>query len=293
MKHNQLIGVLVGAIALTSLGSAGFAMAQTLNTMRQSLLSNSNQTEFKMDEISPAQEAQEWQEMKQRFIRAGINLTSQQETTIRQAVRQLRIDMRPVFEDNPLATFAQLIAAATLPQSQGEELMRTTGLDQQLGTPLLTYRNTVLNALTPEQRPIWESQIWQNGDRSQSTNQSTDNPLQITTAAPDPDEQARFWEETKRRFTDAGVPLTPQQEAQMQAADAKLQAELAQEFQANPAGTFARFAAFAMLPASITERIAPDLLGQSVIAHLRSVNQILTPQQQQVWQRRFSNPNQG
>lgn len=290
MKRNKLFGVLVGVIVLAGLSSAGFAVGQTLNTMKQSLLSSSNKTEFKMDEITPAQEAQEWQEMKQRFIQAGINLTSQQETTIRQAVRQLRTDMRPVFQDNSLTTFAQLIAAATLPQPQGEELMKTTGLDQRLGAPLLTYRNTVLNALTPEQRPIWERQIWQNGDRPQSTNQSTDNPLQITATTPDSAEQARFWEETKQRFRDAGVPLTPQQEAQMQAADAKLQADLTQEFQTNPAGAFARFAAFAMLPASITEGIASDLLGQSVITHLRSVDQILTPQQQQVWQQRFSNP---
>lgn len=208
MKRNKLFGVLVGVIVLAGLSSAGFAVGQTLNTMKQSLLSSSNKTEFKMDEITPAQEAQEWQEMKQRFIQAGINLTSQQETTIRQAVRQLRTDMRPVFQDNSLTTFAQLIAAATLPQPQGEELMKTTGLDQRLGAPLLTYRNTVLNALTPEQRPIWERQIWQNGDRPQSTNQSTDNPLQITATTPDSAEQARFWEETKQRFRDAGVPLT-------------------------------------------------------------------------------------
>jgi hypothetical protein len=292
MKRNKSIGVLAGAIVLTGIGSAGFAVAQSLNTMKQSLFSSINQTEFKMDEITPAQEAQEWQEMKQRFNNAGINLTPQQETTIRQAVRQLGADMRPIFADNPLTTFAQLIAAATLPQPQGEALMKTTGLDQRFGTPLLAYRNTVLNALTSEQRPIWESQIWQNGDRAQATNQSLDNPLQITTAAPDLAEQARFWEETKQRFRDAGVPLTPQQEAQMQAADAKLQADLTQEFQANPVGAFARFAAVAMLPAAITERIAPDLLGQSVITHLRSVDQILTPQQQQIWQQRFDNRNQ-
>ncbi len=292
MKRNKLIVVLAGAIVLTGLGSTGFAMAQTLNSMKQSL-SSSNKAEFKMDEITPAQEAQEWQEMKQRFVNAGINLTPQQETTIRQAVNQLRADIRPVFQDNPLTTFAQLIAAATLPQPQGEALMRTTGLDQRLGTPLLAYRNSVLNALTPEQRPIWESQIWQNSDRSQTTNTGTDNPRQLTTIAPDPAEEARFWEETKQKFREAGVPLTPQQEAQIQAADAKLQAELTQEFQVNPVGTFARFAAFAMLPAAITERIAPDLLGQSVIANLRSVDQILTPQQRQIWQQRFSNLNQG
>lgn len=251
-----------------------------------------------MNELTPAEEAQQWQEMKQRFIDAGIQLTPQQETTIREAQRQLGRDMQQLFQDNPLTTLAQLMAASSLPPEQGEAMMRTTGLDQKLGIPLLAYRNSILNALTPEQRPIWESQIWQNGDRevspqenrSQPTNQSMDNPLQITTVTPDPAEQERFWEETKQRFRDAGVPLTPQQEAQMQAADAKLQAALTQEFQANPVGAFARFAAFAMLPASITERIAPDLLGQSVIAYLRSVDQILTPQQQQVWQQRFSNP---
>jgi Spy/CpxP family protein refolding chaperone len=254
--------------------------------MRQSL-SSSNKTEFKMDEITPAQEAQEWQEMKQRFVNAGINLTPQQETTIRQAVNQLRADMRPLFQDNPMATIAQLIAAATLPQPQGEALMKTTGLDQRLGMPILAYRDRVLNVLTPEQRSIWESQIWQGGDRYQPTTTETDSPLQITTTAPNPDEQARFWEETKQAFRKAGVPLTPQQEAQMQAADAKLQAELTQEFQTNPVGIFARLAAFAILPASITERIASDLLGQPIIANIQSVDRILTPEQRQIWEQRF------
>lgn len=106
MKRSKLIGVLTSAILLAGLGSAGFAVAQTLNILKQSLLSSSNQTEFKMDEITPAQAAQEWQEMKQRFIRARIHLTPQQETTIHQAVRQLKTDMRPVFEENPLARFS-------------------------------------------------------------------------------------------------------------------------------------------------------------------------------------------
>jgi uncharacterized membrane protein len=147
MKRNKLIGVLVGAIALTSLGGASFAVAQTLNNMKQSLLSSSNQTEFKMDEITPAQDAQEWQEMKQRFIRAGINLTPQQETTMRQAVKQLRTDMRPVFQDNPLATFAQLIAAATLPAPQGEALMKVecahASPTTDLGTANLAGRRSI------------------------------------------------------------------------------------------------------------------------------------------------------
>lgn len=293
MKRNKLIAFLTGAIVLTGLGSAGFAVAQTFNNIKQSMLASNTKAEFTMNKLTPAEEDQQWQEMKQRLTNAGINLTPQQEAMMRQAQRQLTTDMRQVFQDNPLMTIAQLIAASSLPQSQGEALMKTTGLDERLGNPLLTYRNSVLNALTPEQRPIWESQIWQSGDRPQAANTATDTPLQITTAVPDPAESARFWEETKQQFRDAGVPLTPQQEAQMQAADAKLQAELTQEFQVNPVGTFARFAAFAMLPASITERIAPDLLGQSVIANLRSVKQILTPQQQQIWQQRFSNRNQG
>jgi uncharacterized membrane protein len=283
MKRNKLITVFAGAIVLTGIGSAGFAVAQTLNTMQQSLLSSSNNTEFKMDEVSPAQEAQEWQEMKQRFIRAGIDLTPQQETTIRQAIRQLREDMRPVFQDNPLMTIAQLMAASSLPQVQGEAFMKMTGLDQKLGNPLLAYRTSVLNALTPEQRPLWEQRIWQQqGEQTRSEN----NQFTVTTASPT--EQAQQWEQTKQRFIAAGVPLTPQQETQLQAAETKLQADLAQEFRSNPSGTFARFAAVAMLPASITERFAESLLGQAVITHWQSVDQILTPEQRQVWEQRFS-----
>ena len=93
MKRNQLIGVLAGAIALTSLGSVSFAAAQTFNNVKQSLISNSN-TEFKMNELTPAEEAQQWQEMKQKFIDVGINLTPQQETTIRQAGNGLDVLIR-------------------------------------------------------------------------------------------------------------------------------------------------------------------------------------------------------
>ena len=47
--------------------------------------------------------------------------------------------------------------------------------------------------------------------------------------------------------------------------------------------------AVALLPAPITEQFAEGLLGQSVITHFRSVNQILTPAQQRVWDQGFSN----
>lgn len=90
MKRSLLIGVLTGAIVLTGLGGARFVVAQTFNNIKQSLLSSSSQTKFEMDEVTPAQEAEEWQEMKQRFIQAGIDLTPEQETTIRQAPTQDR-----------------------------------------------------------------------------------------------------------------------------------------------------------------------------------------------------------
>ncbi len=283
MKRNQLIGILVGAMMLTGIGTAGFAVAQTLNHDRQSQPSSDNEAEFSMNELTPAEEAQQWQEMKQRFIDAGIQLTPEQETTIQQAQRQLARDMQQLFQDNPLMTLAQLMAAASLPPEQGEAMMRTTGLDQRLGIPILAYRDRVLNALTPEQRPIWEEQIWQ-GQGEQT--QSPEHQWEVTPA--DPTEQAKQWEETKQRFVEAGVPLTPQQESQMQFADAKLQADLTQEFQSNPGSTFARFAAVAILPASMTERFAEALMGRSTIEYLQSMDQILTPEQRQIWERSFN-----
>ncbi|MBD2259054.1 hypothetical protein [Pseudanabaena sp. FACHB-2040] len=233
-----------------------------------------------MDELVPAEEAQQWQEAKQRYADAGITLTPQQETIIRQAHRQFTVEMRQVFQNNPLMTIAQLLAISSLPEAQREDMVRATELDERLGTPVQAYRNSVLDALTPEQRQIWEERIWQGGSQAQSSETS-----QVTFNAPDPAEHAQQWEATKQRFRDAGVPLTPQQEVQMQAADAKLQADLNQEFQSNPTGTFARFMAVAMLPALITERFAEGLLGQSVLAHWDTIDQILTPEQQQVWQR--------
>jgi Spy/CpxP family protein refolding chaperone len=282
MKLNELMAVLAGTIVLTGLAGVGFAAAQTLNNVRQSLISTSN-TELAMNELTPAEEAQQWQEEKQRYKNVGIHLTPQQETIIRQAHRQFAIEMRQVFQNNPLMTIAQLIAASSLPQVQGEDMIKATRLDKRLGEPVQAYRNSVLNALTPEQRQIWEERIWQGGNQTQSSDS------QITFDAPNPIEQAQQWEATKQRFRDAGVPLTPQQEAQMQAANAKLQADLNQEFQANPTGTFARFMAVAMLPASITERFAEGLLGQAVITHWDTIDQILTPEQRQVWQQGFGN----
>lgn len=278
MKRNKLIAVLAGAIALTCLGSASFAMTQTFSNIKQSVLASNDKAEFKMNALTPAEEAQQWQEMKQRLTDAGINLTPQQEATMRQAQRQLGTDMVQVFQDRPLVTIAQLIAAASLPQPQGEALMKTTRLDERLGNPLLTYRNSTLNALTPEQRPIWEQRIWQQqGQQSQPTDD------RVTISTPTPAEQAQQWEQMKQRFRDASVPLTPEQETQMQAANIQLQSYLTQEFQDNPTGAFARFIAVTLLPAPITERFAEGLLGRSLLAHFQSVNQILTPEQQRVW----------
>lgn len=304
MKRHKVIAVLAGAMVLTGVGSMGYVVAQTFNNARESLLSVSNKvqlktnqstaktdnkTEFKMNQLTPEEEAKQWQETKQKFAEVGINLTPQQETTIRQAQRKLSNEMIELFQDNPLLTLGQLIAASSLPPKQGEELMKLTGMDQRLGNPLLAYQNSVLAVLTPEQRPIWDKHFWNREGQARST----ENNFQITPNAPDPAEQARQWEETKQRFRAAGVPLTQQQEAQMQAANSKLQADLSQEFQANPTGTFARFFAVAMLPAPITERFAEGLMGQSLIAHFQEVNQILTPEQQKVWDQGWSSWNQG
>jgi hypothetical protein len=93
--------------------------------------------------------------------------------------------MRQFADENP--------CCAKLPQSKIQNGMRTTELDQRLGIPLLAYRNRVLNALTPEQRSIWEEQIWQEqGEQIQSPEH------QWQVAPADSAEQAKQWKETKQ-----------------------------------------------------------------------------------------------
>lgn len=286
MRRNQVIGVLVGTIVLIGLGSTALAVNHTFNTVRRSLTSKTHNTQFKMEKITPEQQEKNWQEMKQNLTEAGITLTPNQEPALREAANQLGNDMYTFFQDNPVGTIAQLIAAASLPQPQGEAMMKVAGLDQKLGTPIVAYRTRVLNALTPEQRTIWEERIW---NRQQT--QPTQKP-QITLNPPDPVEEARQWEAQKQKFREAGVPLSPQQEIQIQTAFTKLRTGMTQEIQADSVGAFGRLIAVAMLPAPITETFAKDLLSPHILTYWRSIDQTLTPQQKQIWDREFSNRNQ-
>lgn len=281
MKRSKLIAVVAGGIVLTGLGSAGFAVAQTFSHVQQSLLSSSNKMESKMNELSPADDAQQRQETDQAFASAGINLTPAQVDAIYQADRRLMSDLRQVFQAEPLLMTEQLIAVLSLPQPQGEALANMTGLDRKLEIPLLAYDERVLDALTLEQRILWEEHRQQ---RQSEPVQVGDEQFKEFDTAPDPAEEARQWEETKQRFRAAGVPLTPQQEAQMQSANAKMRIDYKQEVQSNPGGTGARFVAMMFLPSSFCEQFSNILLPRSFATHQRTVKQILTSAQQKVWQ---------
>jgi hypothetical protein len=265
--------------------SAGVVVANsgsTFDRLRQFYwLSTNNQTEFDMNELTPAEFDRQWQEAKQQYTEVGIELTPEQEQIVRQAYLQLATDLeRLLFENNSMLTIGLLFVASVLPQQLGSNIMMATGLSERLGNPLLTFRNSVLNALTPAQQQIWEERIW-NGSRQ---TRSSDEPLAIE-ATIDPVESARQWAAWQQRFIDAGLPLTPEQESQMQSAFAQLQADLMQEFQANPGETVARLVAVAILPAPITERLASSLVNPAIVEYGRSTSEILTPAQQQVWGR--------
>jgi hypothetical protein len=237
-----------------------------------------------MNELTPAEFDLLWQEAKQQYTEVGIELTLEQEPIIRQAHLQLTTDLGQLFENNSMLTIGLLFVSYILPQQLGASIMMATGLSERLGNLLLTFRNSVLNALTPVQQQIWEEQIWNGGRQTRSSQE-----LSAIEATIDPVESARQWAAWQQRFIDAGLPLTPEQETQMQAAFAQLQTDLMQEFQANPGETVTRLVAVAILPAPITERLASSLVNPAIIAYGRSTSEILTLAQQQVWRRGLGN----
>lgn len=280
MKRNTFLTVVIGAIALTSIGAFSLSLAHSLTN--QVTHSGGNMA-MQINQPTPSEEAQQWETQKQRLRAAGIHLTPEQEAIIRQAQRQMAIEVRQNFGSNPLPLLGQLIAAATLPQAQGEALLKMTGLDQKLAVPILAYRDTVLNTLTPEQRSLWEERIW-NAENTQA--ESDHVPLEVYPSTPE--EKAKEWQKTRQLFQDAGMPLNPEQEAQLQQANDRLQAALEQDFTANPVGTVARFFALTLLPQPVLDRVGGTLLGIAVLTHVETVNQILTAEQRQIWERSFS-----
>ncbi|BAU15328.1 hypothetical protein LEP3755_58860 [Leptolyngbya sp. NIES-3755] len=96
------------------------------------------------------------------------------------------------------------------------------------------------------------------------------------------------WDEIRQMYEDAGVPLSAEQEAQYQQANERLRARIEPEFRADPIAFILRFLVMAILPKMILDMVGKELLGDAILEHFITMTQILTPEQQEVWQRSFN-----
>ena len=97
-------------------------------------------------------------------------------------------------------------------------------------------------------------------------------------------EEARQWEAFKQAFRDAGMPLAPEQTRNV----------LEPKFQANPVRTLVEL----ILPFYLPEWIARSIFRSSAVANsvlvsVEATRTILTPEQQQVWERYLSDRGKG
>lgn len=211
-----------------------------------------------MEPINPAEEARQLEAMKKSFQDAGINLTPQQETQIAQAARKMNRDLQQLFAGNPKQMLGQLLLGTFLSGGEGEKIIASTGI----GEPIANFYTTVSDTLTPEQRPTWE-QIWKEGKFMQTaSNQNNDFTFNIESNI-SAEERAQNFEKTKKMFRDAGVALTPQQEAQMQKAEDKLNADFKQVFKKDGNRTIAGVFAAMLLPKEQSEKVAASIVNRS------------------------------
>lgn len=99
--------------------------------------------------------------------------------------------------------------------------------------------------------------------------------------------EAQKWDELRQMLQDAGVPLSPEQEARWQQANELLKARL-EPFQAVPICLFLRFFLMAILPQIALELVGGALLGDEILDYFKTITQILTPEQRQIWERSFN-----
>ncbi|MBE9011461.1 hypothetical protein IQ250_14725 [Pseudanabaenaceae cyanobacterium LEGE 13415] len=100
--------------------------------------------------------------------------------------------------------------------------------------------------------------------------------------------EEQSWEEIRQMFEDAGVPLTPEQEAQYQQANKQFKARIVPEFQAAPILFILRFLVMAILPRFVLDCVGGLLIGDAIVDYLSTMTQILTPEQREVWERSFN-----
>ncbi|MGG6263944.1 hypothetical protein ACQ4M3_10720 [Leptolyngbya sp. AN03gr2] len=98
---------------------------------------------------------------------------------------------------------------------------------------------------------------------------------------------AQQWEEVRQMFRAAGVPLSSDQESQWQQANQCLKTSLEQEFQDNFLCLFLRLFVMTLLPSAVLNIVGAALLGDAIVDYFRTMQEILTPEQWQVWEQTF------
>lgn len=107
---------------------------------------------FEPTEADRAADAQFLEELKQEFQDAGVPLTSDQETQLLQANKQLITSLQQMFQEDPNRSILQVLSLAVLPQPAAEASFDSS----LLINPLTDHVQAVSRILTPEQYRIWE-----------------------------------------------------------------------------------------------------------------------------------------
>lgn len=285
----KLIAVLIGTIVLTGLGISTLANAAKSNRPTQQLtLTTGKKTEMNTNQINKEEAAKMLAEIERRFQKEGINLTPEQKKQIQLAQTTLFNEMQLFFQESTMQKLGQLLLSAVLPEEQGSKLAESTGI----GEPVAKFYTTIFNSLAPEQRPTWE-RIWKElGSERQKANQGITFNWETADEKATVAERRKLFEENNRKFKDAGLALTPQQEAQMWQAEKKLSTELLENtFKGNSGKNFIAILAAMMMSKEKGEIAVSSSVKKPLEEYIQAVDSILTPEQQKFWQQRFANEN--
>lgn len=285
MKTKKIIVALLGAIAVTGIGVSTVANAARSNFAHHKFTLSTSSENININVRDQAQEAKELAEFKAQFKEAGINLTPQQDVAITQAVEKMRDDYEKVFKKDAVKTIGQVLYAASLPSEEERgKMMESIGFSR----PIATFYESVSNAMTPEQRPTWE-RIWKE-QAAKRERSSQANGFKWEGNIASVAEQKQQFEELKKEFQDAGLPLSSQQEKQMLVAQERLNAEVEQAFKTNPNQALLSLAGIFFAPKEKQgEAFVESSIGKSTVKYLQAVDTILTPEQQKVWQKKPNN----
>lgn len=287
----KLIAVLIGTIALTGISISTLANAAKSNRPTQQLtLTTGKKTQMNTSQINKEEAAKMLAEIETRFKKEGINLTPEQKKQIQLAQTTLFNEMQQFFQENTMQKLGQLLLSAVLPEEQGSKIAESTGI----GEPIAKFYTTISNSLAPEQRPTWE-RIWKElGSERQKANEGNTFNWETADEKATVAERRKLFEENNKRFKNAGLPLTPQQEAQMWEAEEKLSKELLENtFKGNYGKNFIAILAAMMISKEQGEVAVSSAVNKPLTDYIQAVDNILTPEQQKFWQQSFANENKG